>query len=335
MGRFAAQGGRTLATTHLSIDRTRLGADRPWLALMAAVTVVELAWWSASRAAGLAPLPWLLISLAMAHAGLAAALAVRAVLRRPIDFAAWPAALVGATLVGIGASLFLPLKYAIPGTIPFWLDVPLAAAELRLFGAEPWRSLDQALGWATVPLDRIYGLWLPLQSLFLFVVMLERPSPAKTRALIAYTLAWFLLGVVAALLLSSAGPIFHHRLFGGPEFAALVDTLQRRGATMALTESGLMWSAMASHNPGIVAGISAAPSLHVAISLWIYLTVRTIAPRAAATALAYALLIWLASVQLGWHYVSDGLIGVIGMLAIWALAGAVQRMIDSLSSSPT
>ena len=31
-----------------------------------------------------------------------------------------------------------------------------------------------------------------------FVVMLERPSPAKTRALIAYTLAWFLLGVVAA-----------------------------------------------------------------------------------------------------------------------------------------
>ena len=40
--------------------------------------------------------------------------------------------------------------------------------------------------------------------------------------------------------------------------------------------------------------------------------------------LGYTLLIWLGSVQLGWHYVADGLAGILGMMLLWRLAGVIE-----------
>ena len=300
---------------------------------MAIVTAVEWIWWLVVWRLGLAPLPAPLTYLALAFAGLAAAMAVRLALkRRPIAIP-WPTAVVAAMLVGLGASAFLPLKSAIPGEMGFWLDQPLALAERHLFGIDPWVLLDALVGWAAVPMDWLYGCWMPVQIVALFALILASPSAAKSRALVAYSLAWFLLGVVAAVLLSSAGPIFYDRLFGGEHFQALAGTLRARGAGIALAESDLMWSAMRDPSPGIVAGISAMPSIHVAISLWMYLAARDLAPRAAPAALIYFLLVWVGSVQLGWHYVADGLIGAIGMVGVWHLARLVRggRVRDTAS----
>jgi hypothetical protein len=92
-----------------------------------------------------------------------------------------------------------------------------------------------------------------------------------------------------------------------------------------------MWAAFATGKPGLVAGMSALPSLHVAISLWIYLCARSAAPRWRWLALGYFLFIWIASVQLGWHYVTDGLAASLGMLAIWHGAGAVNGTTQRLA----
>ena len=305
--------------------KLHVGEDRRWLAVMATVLLAEFAWWAICWSAGLAPMPLLITYLILAFSALAAAYAMRVALRPRSARANWSSLIAGAALVGIGASLFLPLKYAIPKEVAFWLDPPLASAERALFGADPWLLLDRPIGWLTIPVDRIYGLWLPVQSLVLFTVMLEPPSRAKSRALIAYGLAWFALGVAAATIFSSAGPIFYDRLFGGSEFASLRETLRARGAWVVLAESDTMWAALVSGQPGFVAGISAFPSLHVAISLWFFLTARTMAPRAAPFALCYCMFIWIASVQLGWHYASDGLAGAAGMLAIWFVAEFVER----------
>jgi hypothetical protein len=232
--------------------------------------------------------------------------------------------ILGTLLIALGASLFLPLKYAIPGQVPFWLDVPLSAGERTLFGIDPWALGDRIFGWALVPMDRIYGLWLPVQSLILFSVMLLPPSKAKARALIAYALAWFLLGVVAATLLASAGPIFHDRLLGGHDFAAMENRLRTGGGWVVRSESDAMWASFASQRPGFVAGISAMPSLHIAISVWMWLAARALAPRAAPFALGYAAFMWVASVELGWHYFSDGLAGVLGMVGIWWLSSRIN-----------
>jgi PAP2 superfamily len=303
----------------VSLRKVDLRGEGRWLAVLAAVILIEVAWWALCWRAGIVPVPQVAAYVALAVACLLGALALRLLFRPRAERASWTVLLIATMLVGFGASLFLPLKYAIPRQVPFWLDVPLAVGERQLFGTDPWRIADHAFGWALVPVDRLYALWLPVQSLVLFSVLLLPPSASKSRALIAYSLAWFLLGVVGAVLCSSVGPVFYDRLLGGHQFAALHERLAT-GAWMVRGEADAMWASFASGRPGLVAGISAMPSLHVAISFWIWLTARGLAPRAAPAALAYAVFVWIASVQLGWHYISDGLAGLLGMLAVWWLA---------------
>jgi hypothetical protein len=307
------------------MDPMGVRQDGSWIAVMAALASIEIAWWAVAWYEEIAPTPFIATYLSVAFAALAIALVLRLALRKTPSGAAWPTILAGTLLVAIGASVFLPLKYAIPREMPFWLDHWLAVAEESLFGTDPWLALDRVFWWAAQPLDRLYGGWLPFQLIIMFLVMLSRPSPEKSRSLIAYSLAWFLLGVVAAFLLSSVGPLFYSRAFGGDTFASLGATLRERGAWIALSESDQMWESLASGRPGLVAGISAMPSIHVAISLWIVLTARTMKPRAAGAAWVYFALVWIASVQLGWHYVSDGLVGAFGMVGVWMLAGIVER----------
>lgn len=314
-----------------TVSRDPFGEDRRWIAVMACATATEFVWWITAWAIGIAPAPFLGTYLALTFGGVAATLAIRQLLFRDRTRPTWIAIVAATALTAAGASLFLPLKVAIPKEIPFWLDGPLAFGERRLFGADPWLLLDQMIGWSAIPLDHLYALWLPVQSLVLFIVMLEPPSRAKSRALIAYSLAWFLLGVAAATIFSSAGPLFYDRLFGGSEFATLRQTLTKRGGWMALAESDKMWAAIGSKQASLVSGISAFPSMHVAISVWIYLTARALAPRAAVVALLYAVIVWIASVQLGWHYVADGLAGVAAMIAMWALAGRVERILGGVA----
>jgi hypothetical protein len=124
---------------------------------------------------------------------------------------------------------------------------------------------------------------------------------------------------------SSVGPVFYDRLFGSARFAQLGSTLSAGGASAMLAESDAMWRSYATAEPGFVAGMSAFPSMHVAISLWLFLAARTLAPRIALFAAAYFMFVWIASVQLGWHYVADGLGAAVGMLALWLVAAPIDR----------
>lgn len=298
---------------------------------MAILTVIELVVWLCAWSAGRAPVPLTATYIALALIALGIALGLRPLWRRGEPRASWPVILLGALFVGVSSSLFMAMKIAIPSLVPFWLDKPVAAAEAGLFGIEPYRLLDSLFGRATLLIYRIYGFWLPVQLVVMFSVIIAPPSRAKARALTACAAAWFLLGDVAATLLSSAGPIFFDRAFGGDRFAPLHHILESRGAEMVLSTSDAMWTAQLSGHFGLVAGISAAPSMHIAISFWILLVARSLAPRAVPLAAAYFAFIWIASVQLGWHYVTDGLVGVAGMAALWWLAG--QLPYHSSSSS--
>jgi hypothetical protein len=269
--------------------------------------------------------------LALAAVALGIALGLRPLWRRGEPRASWPVMVAGTLLVGVSSSLFMALKLAIPALIPFWLDRPVAATEAGLFGIEPYQLLDSLFGRATIVVDRVYGFWLPVQLIVMFSLIIAPPSRAKARALTACAAAWFLLGNVAATLLSSAGPIFYDRTFGGDRFGPLHQLLASRGADMALSTSDAMWSAQVSGHYGLVAGISAAPSMHIAISFWILLVARSLAPKALPIAAAYFAFIWIGSVQLGWHYITDGLLGVAGMAALWWLAGRLPYQSSSSS----
>jgi hypothetical protein len=78
--------------------------------------------------------------------------------------------------------------------------------------------------------------------------------------------------------------------------------------------SDMLWSAYTTHSTDVGNGISAAPSLHVAIAAWTALALRK------KLMWLYVAAIWVASVHLGWHYVFDGLAGIAGALVIWRFA---------------
>lgn len=302
-----------------------VGEDWRWLSVMALCAVAELLWWTFSWSSGVAPLPFVPVYLAAAVAALLLVLGAKRLSGRA--HASWPAMAAGTLLIGAGASLFLPLKVAIPHQIPFWMDNALATSERALFGADPWLIAQRLFGFAIRPIDLIYGLWLPVQLIAVFSVATQPASTAKSRAMIAYALAWFALGVIAAALFSSAGPIFYDRLLGGDRFQALTQMLRSEGARVVLAESDAMWAGSQNAGRSLIAGISAFPSLHVAISLWIWLAARAQAARFAAAALGYFLFVWIASILLGWHYFSDGLAGAAGMMLVWWLAGGIERML--------
>jgi len=316
----------------LSFDlKSSLGEERNWLVPVALLAAIESVVWLCVWSAGRAPVPMTATYIALSVIALGIALGLRPLWRWGEPRATWPVIVLGVFFIGVSASLFMALKIAIPALVPFWLDKPVAAVEADLFGIEPYRLLDLLFGRATLLVDRIYSFWLPVQLVVMFSVIIAPPSRAKARALTACAAAWFLLGDVAATLLSSAGPVFYDRVFGGDRFASLHQILENRGAEMALSTSDAMWSAQLSGHPGLVAGISAAPSMHIAISFWILLVARSFAPRAVPLAAAYFAFIWIASVQLGWHYISDGLVGVAGMAALWWLAGRLPYQSSSTS----
>jgi hypothetical protein len=225
--------------------------------------------------------------------------------------------IVGLQLLSLGSAAFAALKGGIPKTSPFWLDVPLANAEQRVFGVEPWQITHALLGWATPLIDHIYATFVAVHLLTVFTLIASPPSRLKGRALVCLSLCWIVLGIGAAYLLSSAGPLFYDRIFDSHRFAALNDVIRARAPLSQIVVDAL-WSAYKSDRGFIANGISAMPSMHVALTLWLALIVKH--TRAAPIAWAYYIIIWIGSVHLGWHYFSDGLVASIGVVALWKLS---------------
>jgi hypothetical protein len=304
---------------------------------MAAVAAVELALWLAMYGAGLARSPLVALYNIVEVIGLAGALIpfflwhllklycegeVRPAKRMMREFdPTRVVAIVLAMLLGsITAGAFSTLKAAIPLAVPFYLDPALAGFDRAIFGTDPWRLSHALLGWATPFIDGLYLSWLPVMLIAFNLLLLLKPSALKSRALIAYVLIWPVVGTLGSFLLSSAGPIFHDALFGG--HSGLIAALQRDGATGTLHDYGYLWNAYVNRHDTLGGGISAMPSMHVAMACWLALTLRSAAPRFQWIGWTYFAMIWIASVHLGWHYFSDGLVGSAGALLVWRTFGA-------------
>jgi len=212
------------------------------------------------------------------------------------------------------------LKAMLPFVVPFWADPMLAAADRAILGADAWRLFHPLLN----PFDRIidygYVTWFPVNTCVLVYAQSKAASFEKSRAMLAYFLTIGLFGVLGEYVLSSAGPIFYSRLGLGSEFQNLPIS------AIARETSDYLWKARQDINSPIGAGISAMPSVHVASSVWIALTCRSLLPRIfGVLATAFAALIFVGSIYLGWHYFVDAVAGIASGAAAWALAGAYLR----------
>jgi hypothetical protein len=234
--------------------------------------------------------------------------------------------LVGTLLISVEIAVLNWTKIMLPIASPFWADPYLARVDHAIFRTEPWQIAQVALGWAAPLVDRAYVTWAPIKFATLIIVLFLPESRVKARVLIAYFLT-VAISVVCQYLLSSAGPLFFDRLGFGDRFISLPVE------PWVGTAADYLWSDYLRAGGHVGSGISAMPSLHVAIALWIALVLRSYSPRLAPLGFVFFGLILVGSVFLGWHYAADGIVAVAIAIVAWKAATLTERFSGSFGQS--
>ena len=224
---------------------------------------------------------------------------------------------LGFALASLQIGALTWLKSMLPLVEPIWADPYLASVDRALFGTDPWRIIHPLPPLLHSLVDGTYLLWFPIKSLGLICVLALSPSPVKSRAMLAYFITIGLFGVLGQYLLSSAGPIFYHLIGFGNDFRDLP------ASSAALATRDYLWSVYQTRHSAFGGGISAMPSIHVAGAAWLALTCQSLWKPLAIFGWAFYALIFFGSVYLGWHYVSDGVVGTLCALAAWKISDLV------------
>lgn len=238
---------------------------------------------------------------------------------------------------------FSAFKSAIPLVQPFAYDALFAEIDRMIFGTDPWRLTHAVFGTplATRLLQYSYNVWFVLMWVgVIYAALQTNLRTFRVQYLLSYCLSWILLGSFAALALSSAGPCFYGHVVPGPDpFAPLMERLHALDAMLREQSGGasgisslrvqdMLWAGYEQTATGTGSGISAMPSLHVGIAV-LMARAGFARNRALGWVLSlFAVVIWIGSVHLGWHYAVDGLLAAPLVLLIWAFAGRVARRID-------
>ncbi len=239
-----------------------------------------------------------------------------------------------ALLLIVLLSSFTLFKQRVLPQAGFGGDPAFAAADEMLFaGWHPWQLshfLFSSEIWSRL-FDIAYAVWfLPLFLSVLLSWMM--PLALRTQYLMAFTLCWIVIGTFLAYLLPSAGPCYFQQFHGSSEFAPLMERLRDQDeALRAVGGSGILalvgqkelltW--FQSGELTMAAGISAMPSMHNALAALFACGAFTIHRVAGLVMTVFAIVIWIGSVHLGWHYAVDGIVAVGVTIAIWKGCGAL------------
>ncbi len=222
---------------------------------------------------------------------------------------------------------FANWKSAIPLLYPgFAWDAPLESLEIWVHGDHVDRLLAPLGGSpnAILSLDRIYHTWFYM----LFGLVIWQAWGGNRQRLrqfwTAFALTWIVLGIFVAWGVASAGPIYARLDRGSPSYDDLLARLAAAEQVSPLfvrVSAFSLWEAVRQPGTSLGDGISAFPSLHVAIAWLATLAMGRVHPLLGLIGGGYALLIVIGSIMLGWHYALDGEAGIAGASLAWLAAG--------------
>jgi len=221
----------------------------------------------------------------------------------------------------------------------FHLDPALADADRALFlGIDPWRVTHAIFGspGMTLFLDRAYHGWFApmVVGVVLCAWLPASTYRLRTQYLLSYIAVWIGIGSILAFLMPSAGPCFYSQLVGpSPSFdelmRRLVELQAASGADFRAFESqAILLGARGSSHLALGGGISAMPSVHNALAVLFAIAAFNISRIAGLLFAAYALLIWIGSIHLGWHYALDGIVSAVLTFLIWSAMGRAADWLD-------
>ena len=240
--------------------------------------------------------------------------------------------LVMFALLSLFMSSFCYLKDNIPNLQPFSWDPIFAHLDRVLFlGHEPWRVLQPLFGspLATMLLNVAYNGWFFLMYFFIIsLAFFGKNQELRYSFAYGFILNWTIGGVVLAVLLSSAGPVYFERLGFGHEYAPLMASLKADNLfypVWSLKIQNLLWQSYLKGG-GVISGISAMPSLHVANAVFFAALGFKIGRKVGITLTAFAVIIYIGSIHLGWHYAVDGIVGSAVGVICWRVGGHLARL---------
>ena len=224
-------------------------------------------------------------------------------------------------------------------SVGFWFGPTLAQGERALLGGDAWRLTHDLLAspWASQLLDLLYHGWfLPM---ILGVAMCSFVSPTSVlgwRYLTSYLLLWSVQGSLIAYWMPAAGPSLHALLTRVPtRFDALTARLAAQNQYLTAQGAPGLYSIEYQHklatlfganDVAIGGGISAMPSLHNAMAVLFACAAWALGPRLGALATVYAVVIWIGSIHLGWHYALDGVVACGLTILTWHAVGRVPAL---------
>ena len=226
-------------------------------------------------------------------------------------------ALEWAAILGLSIALHGWAKSSMPHITGYWADRLLADVDHAIFGTDPWRLFRS--DWLKPYYAQAYVTWFPITFGSMAVLAFSRKD--HSALFNAYLATLIVGGTIGEHLLPSAGPIFYERLGLGTRFHELVATNDPTYSLFA----DYLWKYYQAGGAGLGTGISAMPSMHVALAVWTLLAAYRVWKPLAAPALLYVLLIWGASIASGWHYATDGLAGALIACAAFAVTDRLGR----------
>ena len=246
----------------------------------------------------------------------------------------WPPLLFAALMASFNA-----FKQMVLPAAGFGYDPPFAEADRWLFlGNDPWKVTHAVIGspTATWLIDRAYHGWFVPMSLGVLLCAWLPASSYRLRNqyLLSYIAIWIGIGSVLAFLLPSAGPCYYEHFVGpSPDFAGLKsDLLAAQAASgaklTALSNQAALLRIFGSDNLAVGGGISAMPSVHNGLAVLFAIAAFSVNRRLGWVFGAYALLIWIGSIHLGWHYALDGIVAGALTLGIWKVAGRIAKRFE-------
>jgi PAP2 superfamily len=231
------------------------------------------------------------------------------------------------------AYAFMSFKKAIPLYVPYYADPWLADLDRQIFGTDPWKLTHAVIGnRGTWVIDRVYLLWFPIMMLYIGWFCFTRNQILQIRGLMTYVLAWAVLGNLVAVGLSSVGPCYYEHFYGDRQFAPMMARLNAIHADQGLFTMGSMAYLIDSIGKDrLGAGISAMPSLHVAVAFLCFLVAWEYGRHWWAKLLGFVFFafIMVGSVHLGWHYAVDGIMSIAVTGLLWWGTGRLMRWVEA------
>jgi hypothetical protein len=225
------------------------------------------------------------------------------------------------------------MKTAIPLFNSSNWDAVWIGADKAIHGADAWRLLQPVLGFpiVTSALSFAYHAWMLLIYVggvyFCFIV---KNRELRARYFIGFFAIWTVLGVALATGFASVGPCFVGPLLGDHRFdeqMAYLASANEKFPVLVLPVQQMLLAWHAAGTNGLGGGITAMPSMHVAMALLFALSMARVSKRAGLYAWLFFLVILVASVHLAYHYAVDGYVAILVTLVLWAMAGPLARRV--------